>query len=133
MARFVPERCGQPSDRHQEDASDGAAHPSSRLAICVVRPDLIAAANLTKIVQQMTDLGIRLGRTVDDTTVFIDTAVEGPWTTIAAALGRTHATDVIVPNLGHVDGIDYYIRQRVRLITLVGEHVLEKAHLEATA
>lgn len=106
---------------------------SSRLAICVIRSGLVASTDLADVVRQMTDLAVRLGRAVDTTTVFIDTTVEGPWTTVATALGRTHATDVIVPDLAHVEGIEALIRERAQLITLAGERVLQRIHLRAGA
>lgn len=99
---------------------------AGRLAIRCVRPELIPAADRARIEHEMTALGTQLGRVVDRLTVEIDPTREGPWVTVANAIGRTHATDVIVPDLEHVDGIDHRIRERVQLITVKGEQVLER-------
>ena len=97
---------------------------TGRLAIRCLRPDLIPALDRARVEQEMTDLAIRLGRAVDLATVEINPSVAGPWATVANAIAHTHATDVIVPDLEHVDGIDGLIRERVQLITLEGERVL---------
>ena len=102
----------------------GTTPSSGRLAIRCMRPELIAPADRTRIEQEMTDLAARLGRAVDLVTVEINPTLAGPWATVANAIGRTHATDVIVPDLDHVDGIDHWIRERVQLISLRGERVL---------
>lgn len=106
---------------------------TSRLAIRCLRPDLIPAADLARVESEMAELGTRLGRAVDLTTVIIDPSVAGPWATVAAALDRTHATDVIVPDLEHVAGIEALIRERAQLITLAGERTLQRIHLRAGA
>ena len=104
-----------------------------RLAICCLRPDLIPTPDRARVEQEMTELGTRLGRAVDLTTVIIDPTREGPWATIANAISTTHATDVIVPDLTHVEGIETLIRERAQLITLAGERVLQRIHLRAGA
>ncbi|WP_429454956.1 hypothetical protein [Nocardia sp. GP40] len=81
----------------------------------------------------MTELGQRLGRAVDETTVVLDPRREGPWTTVMLALRRTQADAVIVPHLGHVDGIDGWIREHAQLITVQGERVLERSASRASA
>lgn len=98
---------------------------SPRLAIRCYRRDLIAPNEIARIEREMGELGTRLGRAVDLTTVVIDPAVAGPWATVGTAIALTHATDVIVPDLEHVDGIEYWIRQHAQLITLEGERVLK--------
>lgn len=106
---------------------------ASRLAICCIRCDLIAKKDRERIEKEMAALGTRLGRAVDLTVVEIDPTVAGPWMTIANALGRTHATDVIVPDLAHVEGIEAIVRERAQLITLAGERILQRIHLRAGA
>ncbi|WP_153414796.1 hypothetical protein [Nocardia macrotermitis] len=94
---------------------------------------MIPTADRERVENEMAELGARLGRAVDVTTVVIDPSVAGPWATIAAALGRTRATDLIVPNLAHVEGIETLIRERAQLITLTGERILQRIHLRAGA
>lgn len=105
----------------------------SRLAIRCIRPELIADADRERIEQAMTDLGVRLGRAVDRTVIEIDPVREGAFTTVMLALRRTGADSLIVPDLGHVDGIDGWIRGEVQLITLQGEKVLERARVSRSA
>lgn len=79
----------------------------------------------------MRDLGVRLARAVDDTVVEIDPRREGPTATVLEAIARTGATDVIVPDLEHVDGIEYWIREHARLITVNPPRVFERVGLVA--
>ncbi len=109
------------------------ASPATRVAIRCIRPELVAASDRERIEQEMTDLGVRLGRAVDVTTVEIDPTREGPYTTVRLALRRTGADAVIVHDLEHVDGIDDWIRQHAELITLKGEKVLERAATTAAS
>ncbi len=106
---------------------------TARLAILCIRPELIAQTDRKRIVQAMTDLGVRLGRAVDTVVVEIDPAREGAFTTVMLALRRTGADAVIVPDLGHVDGIDGWIRGQAQIITLQGEKVLERARMSRSA
>jgi len=105
----------------------------SRLAIRCIRPELITQTDRERIEQEMTDLGVRLGRAVDVAVVEIDPAREGAFTTVMLALRRTGADAVIVPDLGHVDGIDGWIRGEAQIITLRGEKVLERASMSRSA
>lgn len=101
--------------------------PSGRLAIRCLRPDMTGDRDRDE--REMSRTGAQLGYAVDKTTVILNPLREGPWTTIMLALRGAHADAVIVPDLGHVDGIDHWIRQHAQLITVVGERVLERTQI----
>lgn len=89
---------------------------AGRVAIRCIRPDLTTDRERDE--REMTATALRHHLAVDTSTVTIDPDVEGPWTTVALAIARIHATHVIVPNLEHVKGIERQIRARAGLISV---------------
>ncbi len=76
----------------------------------------------------MREIGARLGYEVGPL-IAIAPEFEGPYTTVMNAIARTGATAVIVPDLEHIDGIARQIRERVQIITVEGERILERSGL----
>lgn len=99
------------------------ATTSNPLAIRVIRPDI--TAERTAAEDAMEALADRLGY-IAGAVVVVDPRKAGPCATVLTAIAKYHADAVIVPDLEHVDGIDRYIRDRVQLITVDGERVLER-------
>ncbi|WP_280393270.1 hypothetical protein [Nocardia wallacei] len=101
---------------------------SGQLAIRVLRPEI--SADSISDVEGAAKVGEQLGYTVGEV-VEIFPRREGAWATVANAIARTGAAAVIVPDLDHIYGIDHLIRERVRIITVEGERILERAGLTA--
>ncbi|MGF6889603.1 hypothetical protein ABIA39_009054 [Nocardia sp. GAS34] len=118
----------QTSGTHQDTAENSKQlipQSSGRLAIRCIRPDLSADRDHDE--REMSRIGVQLGYAVDETVVELDPPREGIYTTVMLALRRSQADAVIVVDLEHVDSIDGAIRERAVLITVEGEHVLERA------
>jgi hypothetical protein len=118
----------QTSGTHQDPAENSkqlTPQSSGRLAIRCIRPDLSGDRNRDE--REMSRIGVQLGYAVDETVVELDPRTAGVYTTVMLALRRSQAEAVIVVDLEHVDGIDGAIRERAVLITVEGEHVLERA------
>lgn len=101
---------------------------TQRIAIPLLRIDIQTETDADRMSALAHGLGYELGEFV-----VIDPRREGPYTTVMQAIARTHAAAVIVPDLEHVDGIDRYIRERVQLINVENERVLERIDAGAAA
>ncbi|WP_280272174.1 hypothetical protein [Nocardia wallacei] len=111
-------------------------HTGRKIAILCRHVDF--AATGTRDDQEMSELAKRCGYAIIDN-VIIDPRREGPWVTVLNAIGRAItnaecdriAVAVFVPDVFHVDGIDYYIKKRAVLINVAGEKALERTGLQA--
>ena len=96
---------------------------SQRTAICFLNPGITTDRAADE--RAMIELAARLGYDTDEP-VIINPYRMGPYVTVMTAISEQRPAAVIVPDLDHVDGIDRYIRERVLLITVAGERVLER-------
>ncbi|WP_067902796.1 hypothetical protein [Nocardia vaccinii] len=96
------------------------------LAIRCIRPDLTTDRAADE--QAMTDICGLLGYQVGDVVVITPT-LEGPLVTVMEALAETGANTVIVPAWDHLYGIDRYLRDIVRLVSVASERTRQRAGL----
>ncbi len=106
--------------------STGTTSPET-LAIRCIRPDL--TENRSADEQAMTQIGMLLGYTVVGEVVVITPTVEGPLVTVMDALAAAGADVVIVPAWDHLYGIDRYLRDVVRLVSVAAEHTRPHADM----
>ncbi|NKY89777.1 hypothetical protein [Nocardia veterana] len=93
-----------------------------RTAIAVLRIEIRTGNDE----DDMRALAARLGYRLVGGLIALAPDREGPLTTVMLALARTKASIVIVPNIEHLDGIAAHIQQRARIVTVAGEHALER-------
>ena len=99
-------------------------------ALCVHRPEI--SADPARDLADMAAIVQRLGYD-QAVTIAIDPELAGPVTTLLTAIGKRRPDAVVVPDLGHVDGIDHLIRSRGTLITVTPERILEQLPSKAAA
>ncbi len=108
--------------------STGATSPEL-LAIRCIRPELTKDRVADE--QAMSEIGVLLGYRVAEVVVIAPT-VEGPLVTVMDALAATNAEAVIVPTWDHLYGIDKYLRDVVRLISVATERTRRAAGIATT-
>lgn len=101
---------------------------SAPLAIRCIRPDLTEDRDADE--QAMSEIGELLGFQVGEVVVITPT-IEGPLVTVMEALAEAGAEAVIVPGWDHLFGIDRYLRDVVRLVSVASERTRQRAATDA--